>query len=335
MGKFSSGSTGDAINRLQELGVTTKTELTKMGLQFDKSGSLIIKDQADMDRATGILLTSIKGKYGGLMDAQSSSLSGMLSNFSDWKDGVMRQVTAPLFEPLKAGLKAFLDYTGSDAGKKAIEKLTAGVQVGVENLTILFSKVAKDVKIFYDVFAGHSVDVSNLSTFQIKIREVAAFISDNVLPTIQNLWIKFGDLLAPILSITSALSPLSWILTVIEGYMRGGLPGAVDAIKQKFSDLAGSLGTILALLVNEIVAHAPEVIAKLADLGGKIVTWLGQQVPILIAQLLTWGKALVEWIQPHIAPMLGELGKLIVLALGWLAEQVPKVIEQLARWEQN
>ena len=37
-GKFSSGATGEAISRLQELGIVTKEELTGVGVEFDKAG---------------------------------------------------------------------------------------------------------------------------------------------------------------------------------------------------------------------------------------------------------------------------------------------------------
>ena len=77
IGKFSAGATGEAIARFQELGITTRTELAGMGLTFSKSGELIVKNQQDMDRATGILLQVMKRKYGGLMTAQSATFNGM------------------------------------------------------------------------------------------------------------------------------------------------------------------------------------------------------------------------------------------------------------------
>lgn len=110
IGKFSSGATGEAIARFQELGIVTKAELTKMGLSFDNGGSLIIKSQADLDKATGVLLTAMQGKYGGMMDAQSQTFEGMVSNLQDWKAQTLRTIGAPIFEVLKGKLKDLLAY---------------------------------------------------------------------------------------------------------------------------------------------------------------------------------------------------------------------------------
>ena len=41
LGKFSSGATGEAIARFQELGIVTRSELADMGLEFSKSGELL------------------------------------------------------------------------------------------------------------------------------------------------------------------------------------------------------------------------------------------------------------------------------------------------------
>lgn len=332
IGKFSSGATGEAISRFQELGVTTRSELEKMGLQFDKSGALIVKNQEEMDKATGILMTAIKNKYGGLMDAQSSTLSGMLSNLDDWKSGVLRQVTQPLFEPLKDGLKSFLDFAGSDAGKKAIQKVTDAVQSGVDYTLRILRTATTDVKLFFDAFTGKEVDSSSLSGFQKTLVLIADVITQIVIPGIKSLWQEFGPLIKQVKDVVEAFSPFSWILTAIQGYMTGGLPGAMDALGLKFTQLGTAVSGILTTLGDELVKHGPEILAKLGEIGSNILSWIANQLPILLAELGKWGKAFIDWIGPQIPPLLAELGKLAVAALSWLGEQIPKIVEGLAKW---
>lgn len=113
IGKFASGATGETIARFQELGIVTKKQLADMGLAFDKGGSLIINSQEDLDKATGILLTAMKQKYGGMMDAQSKTFEGMVSNLQDWRAGTLRIIGAPLFEVLRTHLEGLLAWLPS------------------------------------------------------------------------------------------------------------------------------------------------------------------------------------------------------------------------------
>ena len=111
IGKFSAGATGEAISRFQELGITTREELSKMGLQFSKSGELL----SPLPQAMNVVLGLMKEKYGGMMQQQSATLDGMLSNFSDWKEGALRTLSAPIFDVFKQNLGGFLAFTTAHA----------------------------------------------------------------------------------------------------------------------------------------------------------------------------------------------------------------------------
>lgn len=105
LGKFSSGATGEAIARMQELGITTRAELKEMGLEFSKSGELL----TPVDEAMDVLLAAMKDKFGGMMDAQSSTFEGMMSNLQDWFGAAGRTIGAPLFDVAKNGLGRLLE----------------------------------------------------------------------------------------------------------------------------------------------------------------------------------------------------------------------------------
>lgn len=127
IGRFASGATGEAIARFQELGIVTREQLTQMGVQFDKSGSLV----SPLPQAMNAVLTSMKQKYGGMMDAQSKTFEGMMSNLSDWKDQTLRTIGAPIFEVLKGKLSSVLDFLDSDQAKTALNGFANGVAAGV------------------------------------------------------------------------------------------------------------------------------------------------------------------------------------------------------------
>jgi hypothetical protein len=128
IGKFSSGATGEAISRMQELGITNRDELTKMGLEFSKSGQLL----SPLPEAMQVVLGLMQTKYGGLMDAQSATFSGMMSNLQDWVGGTLRTLGAPLFDVVKqqlSGLLAFLNDPGTMAALNGFAQgLAGGIQ---------------------------------------------------------------------------------------------------------------------------------------------------------------------------------------------------------------
>jgi phage-related protein len=123
IGKFSAGSTGEAIARFQELGVVTRKELSEMGLRFSKSGELL----SPLDESMTVLLESMQGKFGGMMDAQSNTFEGMLSNIKDWIGQAGRVIGKPIFEKLKAGMKGLMEFLSSPRVQAAIESLANGI----------------------------------------------------------------------------------------------------------------------------------------------------------------------------------------------------------------
>lgn len=133
IGKFASGATGETIARFQELGIVTKAELTKMGLAFDKGGSLIIGSQEDLDKATGVLLQAMENKYGGMMDAQSKTFEGMISNLQDWRAGTLRIIGAPIFEVLREHLGTLLAWLPSQQPRieAFAQTLAGGLERGI------------------------------------------------------------------------------------------------------------------------------------------------------------------------------------------------------------
>ncbi len=129
LGKFSSGATGEALARMAELGITTREELSKMGVQFSKSGELM----SPLPVAMNAVLKTMQGKFGGLMDAQSQTFEGMVSNLQDWVGQTERAIGKPIFDVLKGSLGGLLGFLGSDAVKGAIDGFANGIASGLQS----------------------------------------------------------------------------------------------------------------------------------------------------------------------------------------------------------
>ena len=74
-----------------------RLESGQMGLEFSKSGELI----SPLDKSMTVLLQAMKTKFGGMMDAQSQTFEGMMSNLKDWFGQAQRLAGEPLFNALK------------------------------------------------------------------------------------------------------------------------------------------------------------------------------------------------------------------------------------------
>ena len=142
LGKFASGATGEAIARMQELGITTRDELKQMGLEFSKSGELI----SPLDKSMTVLLQAMKTKFGGMMDAQSQTFEGMMSNLKDWFGQAQRLAGEPLFKALKDQLQSLLDLLNSPAMTQGIQQLAAGIGEGVSRAIEAFKGAIQGFK---------------------------------------------------------------------------------------------------------------------------------------------------------------------------------------------
>lgn len=116
LGKFSAGQVGEAMQRLSELGAVTRDQLRQMGIEFNKSGELT----SPLSEAMSAALSVMEGTYGGMMDAQSRSFSGMLSNLNDWKGQMLRTLGEPTFTVLEDQLDDLLVALNQPGLKNAI-----------------------------------------------------------------------------------------------------------------------------------------------------------------------------------------------------------------------
>lgn len=187
LGKFSQGATGEALERLTELGVTSRGELTKLGVEFSKSGELM----SPLPEAMTILLNQMKTKYGGLMDDQSKTLNGMVSNLKDWLGETAREAGKPIFDHLKQGLKDLLAYLNSDEGKKRVQELVSAftmlIDVGIKLVTFVANN-------FLPVLTGVGVAFVGM--------KVAAM---ETIPSITALGTTIGATLLPLAAIAISL----------------------------------------------------------------------------------------------------------------------------------
>lgn len=152
-GKFSAGATGEAISRLQELGVVTREELAAQGVEFSKSGQLLSPLPVAFEAATKIA----GEKFGGGMDALSNTFEGKMSTLSDTWSSIKRAFMAPVFDIAKAGLDAILPLLSDFAGKAS--EVSAAFESG--GLTAAAGKLQELTGIDLSGFVGAVLNLAD------------------------------------------------------------------------------------------------------------------------------------------------------------------------------
>jgi hypothetical protein len=150
VGRFAQGQVGEAMERFAELGVVTRGELAKMGVQFSKSGELV----SPIEKAMNALLAVMDEKFKGMAEAQSRTFDGMLSNIGDWQASAQRRLQEPLFTVAKWQLQDFLNLLGSNEANNAVDSLADSITVAVfTGIVPAFQTAAQAAKEFRDSLA--------------------------------------------------------------------------------------------------------------------------------------------------------------------------------------
>lgn len=292
LGKFASGATGEAIARMQELGIVTRAQLAEMGVEFSKSGEML----TPVDEAMDILLGSMKDKFGGMMEAQSSTFEGMMSNFQDWLGAAGRTLGAPFFEIAKEGLGKTLEM---------LNGFMPTLQDAANALGAFFSVLMEG-----DI--GGAFDA--LGAFE-------SFQSLGIGPAIYDLGAAFETLWAALQSID--LTPIAEAFASLADAIGLRMPTAQESV----SALAAGIATFavgaadflnnyaipaIAAIVNFVAANWPTIQATVSAAMTAIQT--------VITTVLNWASAFWE-----------QWGGTILAAIEWYTGQWKMIIDAFTK----
>lgn len=283
MGKFSAGSTGEVISRFQELGIATKDELAKMGIEFDKGGAMI----TPVAEAMPILEQIMKDKFGGMMEAQSQTFSGMVSNLQDWVGGTLRTLGQPIFEVVKDKLGVLLAFLSSPEVVAALDVFANGLAtvIGgaidfISNVAIpafitafnlispLFASVGTEVSAFGEIWQALQPVISAVTNYvqtviTVVFSAIQAFLKANgadIQAFLSTTWTAIKDIIITLVKIINiTIVP---IFNIIAGFIKehgdvitGLLTNAWTVIKSiitiAIALIKGILNTTLALIKGD------------------------------------------------------------------------------------
>lgn len=249
LGKFSSGATGEAISRMQEMGIVTREQLAQMGLQFSKSGELL----SPIDEAMGGVLGAMETKFGGMMDAQSKTFEGMVSNLEDWKSNTIRTLGEPIFEVVKEHLGGLLTYLGSPEVQGGLTKvgefLGGAVSTGIQAVQNLSGFIQQNWPLI------QSVTETAFGAARQVMDSVSGFINQTLLPAIADIAGQTGVQMPTMQQVfEGVMGAVSTGIQLTAGFITGvlvpALTTAVSWVRQNWPAIQATAETVFGVVTD-------------------------------------------------------------------------------------
>jgi|GEM_PF-1476311 len=288
------------LERLKEFGITKamiEAQGAKMGATLvNKSGQ--ITDQKAFNAA---LFSLMEDRYRGGMELQSKTFKGMVSNASDFIGTMGRQLGAPLFDKLKAGLGETMDWVQRLKGTGQLDAWIRNVQNAAGAAWRVMSTAGGIIgQVFVESYQVASQNVDMIAG------KVRAWYAEHK-PQLEAIGQSF---VAAFLALQTAFD--QYAVPTIDWLRNTGLPGIVDALAK----VTGWIVDAAAFFVDNWGTIEPIIIglgAAWAAYGIKVLAVSGYQKAAALATA-AWTKAQLLW---NVAMNANPIG-LYVTAIGLL-----------------
>jgi len=181
------GRTGEAMEVLARFAISRR-DLERQGASFNSQGQLT----SGIDQGLAALERIIQKRFGGLMEKQSKTLSGTLSNLKDMFTNTLRDTTGPLFDYVTGKAQRFLETLNRLRDSGQIARLTNVLGGDVKGMAERFSGSAGRVG---DAFVAGGFKAGFRQVWE-EIRQPAAdfvgwfarTLADGVIAAFRTLW---------------------------------------------------------------------------------------------------------------------------------------------------
>jgi len=258
----------EEMMQLAERGVPAWRYLAEaMGVSIAEAMDKVSKGAVTADQAISAVLAGMERDFSGLMQKQSTTWSGMLSTLSDTFKQFSGTVMAPIFERLKGGLAAVLEFVSKPEFMEFGARLGEAIATGMDRVAsfatdtllpalrevyidVVQNRVLPALRSFGDWFVNEGIPKAQqfANTVRPIIEPVFGFLKDN-LPTIVPLLATFAATFVGLQTATSVLGGLLGPLTQVFSILRGAF-----SIGPMISTLVGLLGGPLTAAIIAIAA---------------------------------------------------------------------------------
>lgn len=336
-GKFSAGATGEAISRLQELGIVTREQLAELGIQFSKAGELV----SPLPEAMAAAVKIAEGKFGGGMKTLAQTFEGQMSTLADNFNQAKNVITQPIFEVLKEGVAKANEVLGSAGFQAALQQVAAllagGVKSGLDGLKTVLPPIIDAVTTFVGALSGTWQPAPGITQFHTivgQIGQVIQAVRDGVLTfigAISGAWqpapgitdfhrligeigLKVGEVARAIVGWATSQSTIDAVKGAFETVKNivTDLGPKIGAVASKILEFATSKSTIdtIKSAFETIKGVAAELGPKIAEVAGKLVEFATSKSTIdTITTAFTTIKTAAETIGPKVADIVKKIAE--------------------------
>lgn len=264
----------EEMMQLSENGIAGWDMLAKY-LNVDVATAMDMVTKRQVDASTGIaaIQAGISERFGGMMEKQSTSWAGMISNLKDSFGMLSGQVMKPVFDVLKTGLEWLVNFTSSD-------KFTKGVADFADGLAKNIAWAGDAIERFTSLFG---LQLSILTSDNSSWGERLIAVWDMVYGVGLKLFTSLADSLGKLLP--QWLENLGEWATALWDWIVESTPKALEKLIEWGGELLGWVGDNL-----------PTWLSNLWEWGKGLWAWIVEVTPIAIQKLGELGLALVQGI---------------------------------------
>ena len=323
-GKFSSGATGEAISRFQELGIATREQMAALGVQFSNSGELL----SPLPIAMQAMVKIAGEKFGGGMQKLSQTFEGQMSTLADNLNQAKIAIMAPIFDVLKDSLAGLNNVLSSGAFQGALRDITALLAGAVKGAVVGVGDALRRAGAIIDALVSGPI-----AEIIVAVQTIAARF-DVVTPALA----AFGTLRSLLTEIGNSVAIFGARIaaTFAESGPIGVLLDLPAAIWSHWSRLVAALlplGVQIASAISGWVGPiATALLARLGALTQDVIAWAIEMGPELLAEGRRWGVALIGWTLTVGADLLARLSALWTVISGWIVATAPAIVATVSAW---
>lgn len=134
----------------------------------------------DSTKAVQTILAGMNKDFGGMMDRQSQSFSGMVSTFKDTFKIISGDIMKPFFTEIAKGMKTLVDWIDTDQFKNGIANLTAMMQKAGASVITWFKATAMSIYEHRDeIVKAFFAIITTIDMFVIAFKHVFDIVLNN------------------------------------------------------------------------------------------------------------------------------------------------------------
>jgi tape measure domain-containing protein len=288
-----------------------------IGVSIPDAMEKVTKGAVDAQTTINAVTSGMEKRFGGMMEKQSHTWSGLLSNVKDFFTQASGKVMKPFFDVAEKYLSRLVDFMGSETFTKTIDSIAASIQT-------FFDYLEKGYPVLGAIqFAFYNLIPSSLQ---------GLFVT--TIHAVGDLWRIFKGLFVEIHAEEDDNSLVAWLIG-----MAGAIRNLVAGVGSWFNTLISIFSITFATLTSDNLSWGQKLVAiwdMIYQVGQGIWTSLAESLSSLIPQWLNslgeWASQIWQWIVDNTPVAIAKLGEWAAGLWGWLTDNLPTWVQTLGQW---